>query len=445
VGKVQDVMNRDKQYFAKAGRIPYYPLVIEEAHGSTLIDVEGKKYIDLLSSASSQNVGHTPKKVVEAIQIQASKMVHYTPAYMHHEPLTKLSEKLCKLSPGNFEKQVLFGLTGSDACDGMIKFARGYTGRPYIISFENAYHGSTYGSISASTISLNMRRKIGPLLPGFYHIPYPDNYRGMYKENEPKTVEGYLAPLKEMFEKYVPPEEVACIMIETFQGDGGLLEPVPGYFEALSDLCKEHGILIALDDIQQGFGRTGKFSSIEHFNIEADLIAYGKSIAGGMPMSAIVGRKEVMEALDAPAHLFTTGANPVCCEAALATIEILEEEQLIQETERKGEIAKNRMNEWASRFDCVGDVRGKGLSIGIDIVSDKSSKTKDSEAALKICNRCFDRGVVIIAIAGSVLRFQPPLVITDEELNTALNILEETIEELDRGQLNNYKVDGQGW
>lgn len=445
MGKVQDVMNRDKQYFAKAGRIPYYPLVIEEAHGSTLIDVEGKKYIDLLSSASSQNVGHTPKKVVEAIQRQASKMVHYTPAYMHHEPLTKLSEKLCKLSPGNFEKQALFGLTGSDACDGMIKFARGYTGRPYIISFENAYHGSTYGSITASTISLNMRRKIGPLLPGFYHIPYPDNYRGMYKENEPKTVEGYLAPLKEMFEKYVPPEEVACIMIETFQGDGGLLEPVPGYFEALSDLCKEHGILIALDDIQQGFGRTGKFSSIEHFNIEADLIAYGKSIAGGMPMSAIVGRKEIMEALDAPAHLFTTGANPVCCEAALATIEILEEEQLIQETERKGEIAKKRMKEWATRFDCVGDVRGKGLSIGIDIVSDKSSKTKDSEAALKICNRCFDRGVVIIAIAGSVLRFQPPLVITDEELNTALNILEETIEELERGQLNNYKVEGQGW
>ena len=251
--------------------------------------------------------------------------------------------------------------------------------------------------------------------------------------------------MKEIFEKYVPPEEVACIMIETFQGDGGLLEPVPGYFEALSDLCKEHGILIALDDIQQGFGRTGKFSSIEHFNIEADLIAYGKSIVGGMPMSAIVGRKEIMEVLDAPAHLFTTGANPVCCEAALATIEILEKEQLIQETERKGEVAKKRMKEWKSKFDCVGDVRGKGLSIGIDIVSDKSSKTKDSEASLKICNRCFDRGVVIIAIAGSVLRFQPPLVITDEELNTALNILEETIEELERGQLNNYKVEGQGW
>ncbi|KIX90316.1 4-aminobutyrate aminotransferase [Staphylococcus microti] len=443
--RVQTIINQDQKYFAKAGRIPYYPLVIKEAHGSTLVDINGKTYIDLLSSASSQNVGHTPKKVVEAIQQQVARMVHYTPAYMHHEPLTKLAEKLCKLSPGNFEKQVLFGLTGSDACDGMIKFARGYTGRPYVISFTNAYHGSTYGAISASSIALNMRRKIGPLLPGFFHIPYPDAYRGLYNDSEPTTVEGYLAPLKDMFKTYVPPEEVACIMVETFQGDGGLLEPVPGYFEALADLCKAHGILLAVDDIQQGFGRTGKFSSIEHFDIEADLIAYGKSIAGGMPMSAIVGRKEVMEALDAPAHLFTTGANPVCCEAAIATIDLLEEENLISETARKGALVKARMQQWLTQYECVGDVRGKGLSIGIEIVSDKKNKTKDAAAALKICNYCFDHGVVIIAIAGSVLRFQPPLVITDDELNQALTTLEAAIEALENGMLDRYQIEGQGW
>lgn len=443
--KVQKVIEHDKKYFAKAGRIPYYPLVIESAHGATLTDVNGKSYIDLLSSASSQNVGHTPKKVVEAIKKQAEKMVHYTPAYMHHEPLSKLAERLCQLSPGNFEKQVLFGLTGSDAVDGMIKFARGFTGRPYVISYTNAYHGSTYGSITASTISLNMRRKIGPLLPGFFHIPYPDAYRGMYGASNVNTVDEYLAPLKEIFETYVPAEEVACILIETFQGDGGLLEPVKGYFEALSELCKEHGILLAVDDIQQGFGRTGKFSSVEHFDIEADLIAYGKSIAGGMPMSAIVGRKEVMDALDAPAHLFTTGANPVCCEAALATIDILEEDNLIAETARKGQRVKEQLQQWQTKYDCVGDVRGEGLSIGIDIVADKLNKTKDAEAALKICNYCFDHGVVIIAIAGSVLRFQPPLVITDDELDQALTILESAIQGVENGELDTYQVEGQGW
>ncbi|UXR70568.1 aspartate aminotransferase family protein [Staphylococcus sp. IVB6246] len=443
--KVQKVIEHDKKYFAKAGRIPYYPLVIESTHGATLTDVNGKSYIDLLSSASSQNVGHTPKKIVEAIKKQAEKMVHYTPAYMHHEPLSKLAERLCQLSPGSFEKQVLFGLTGSDAVDGMIKFARGFTGRPYVISFTNAYHGSTYGSITASTISLNMRRKIGPLLPGFFHIPYPDAYRGMYGASNANTVDEYLAPLKEMFETYVPAEEVACILIETFQGDGGLLEPVKGYFEALSELCKEHGILLAVDDIQQGFGRTGKFSSVEHFDIEADLIAYGKSIAGGMPMSAIVGRKEVMDALDAPAHLFTTGANPVCCEAALATIDILEEDNLIAETARKGQRVKEQLQQWQTKYDCVGDVRGEGLSIGIDIVTDKRNKTKDAEAALKICNYCFDHGVVIIAIAGSVLRFQPPLVITDDELDQALTILESAIQGVENGELDTYQVEGQGW
>jgi len=251
--------------------------------------------------------------------------------------------------------------------------------------------------------------------------------------------------IKEMFEKYVPAEEVACIVIETIQGDGGLLEPVEGYFEALQDLCKSHGILLAVDDIQQGLGRTGKWSSVTHYNIEPDLITFGKSLAGGLPMSAIVGRAEIMDTLDAPAHLFTTGANPVSCEAALATISMIEDENLLQGSTDKGAYVRQRMDQWKERFESVGDVRGKGLSIGIDIVSDKKNKTRDGEAALKICNRCFDNGVVIIAVAENVLRFQPPLVITYEELDTALNILESAIEDLESGKLNDYDIAGQGW
>ena len=445
MSKAQDLIKEDEQYFAKSGRIKYYPLAIDHGYGATLVDVDGKEYIDLLASASSQNVGHAPKKVTEAIKKQVDKFVHYTPAYMYHEPLIRLSKKLCDISPGDYEKRVTYGLSGSDANDGIIKFARAYTGRPYIISFTNAYHGSTFGSLSMSAISLNMRKKYGPLLNGFYHIPFPDNYRGLFEQPTPNTVDEYLAPLKEMFNKYVPADEVACIVLETIQGDGGLLEPVPGYFEALEGICREHGILIAVDDIQQGLGRTGKWSSVEHFNFTPDLITFGKSLAGGLPMSAIVGRKEIMETLEAPAHLFTTGANPVSCEAALATLEMIEEEQLLEASLEKGKYVRQTMDRWVTDYECIGDVRGKGLSIGIDVVSDPIQKTRDPEAALKICNYCFDKGVVIIAVAGNVLRFQPPLVISYEQLDYALSTLEDAIRALNRGELDQYEIEGQGW
>lgn len=445
MSKAQDLIKEDEQYFAKSGRIKYYPLAIDHGYGATLVDVDGKEYIDLLASASSQNVGHAPKKVTEAIKKQVDKFVHYTPAYMYHEPLIRLSKKLCDISPGDYEKRVTYGLSGSDANDGIIKFARAYTGRPYIISFTNAYHGSTFGSLSMSAISLNMRKKYGPLLNGFYHIPFPDNYRGLFEQPNANTVDEYLAPLKEMFDKYVPADEVACIVLETIQGDGGLLEPVPGYFEALEGICREHGILIAVDDIQQGLGRTGKWSSVEHFNFTPDLITFGKSLAGGLPMSAIVGRKEIMETLEAPAHLFTTGANPVSCEAALATLEMIEEEQLLEASLEKGKYVRQTMDRWVTDYECIGDVRGKGLSIGIDIVSDPIQKTRDPEAALKICNYCFDKGVVIIAVAGNVLRFQPPLVISYEQLDYALSTLEDAIRALNRGELDQYEIEGQGW
>ncbi|EOB7421600.1 aspartate aminotransferase family protein [Staphylococcus aureus] len=417
MSKAHQLIQEDEHYFAKSGRIKYYPLVIDHGYGATLVDIEGKTYIDLLSSASSQNVGHAPREVTEAIKAQVDKFIHYTPAYMYHEPLVRLAKKLCEIAPGDFEKRVTFGLTGSDANDGIIKFARAYTGRPYIISFTNAYHGSTFGSLSMSAISLNMRKHYGPLLNGFYHIPFPDKYRGMYEQPQANSVEEYLAPLKEMFAKYVPADEVACIVIETIQGDGGLLEPVPGYFEALEKICREHGILIT----------------------------FGKSLAGGMPMSAIVGRKEIMNCLEAPAHLFTTGANPVSCEAALATIQMIEDQSLLQASAEKGEYVRKRMDQWVSKYNSVGDVRGKGLSIGIDIVSDKKLKTRDASAALKICNYCFEHGVVIIAVAGNVLRFQPPLVITYEQLDTALNTIEDALTALEAGNLDQYDISGQGW
>ena len=443
--KSQKIIEKDKKYFAEAGRVPYYPFVVDHAKGSRITDVDGKEYIDLLSSASALNLGHRPQKVVDAIIDQTQRFIHYTPGYSHHKPLTELAERLAKLTPGDFAKKVSFGLSGSDASDGLIKFARAYTGRQNIITFENSYHGSTYGAISLSAISLNMRRKIGPFLPGVYHIPFPDNYRGMYGQKDPLSAEDYLAPLKSMLHSYLPGEEVAAVVVETLQGDGGLLEPVPGYFEKLYDICQEYGILFCVDDVQQGLGRTGKWSSIEHFNVVPDLVTYGKSLAGGLPLSAIVGRAEIMDSLGSIGHVFTTGANPVCCQAALAVLDTMEEENILQASLDKGDQARARMATWLEDYNFVGDVRGLGLSIGIEIVKDPDQKEKDAQAALKITNRCYEKGVLIITLAGNVLRFQPPLNISQEDLDQALTIIEESLADYQAGLLDGYDVSGQGW
>lgn len=445
MSRFNELMAKDDQYFAKAGRVYYYPLLIDHAQGTTLVDINGKEYIDLLASASSLNVGHTPPKVVAAIQKQSAKMIHYMPSYMFHQPEIELAEKICQLTPGSFAKKVTFGLSGSDANDALIKFARAFTGRPAIVTFENSYHGTTYGAISMSAMNPRMRAKMGPFVPDMAHIPFPDNYRGLYGKTEPETIEGYLAPFRQMLKTYLPPEEVACVVVETIQGDGGLLEPVAGYFKALYDLCHEHGILFAVDDVQQGLGRTGTWCSTEHFGIEADLVVYGKSLASGMPLSALVGKAEIMDSLPSPANTFTTAANPVCCAASLATLTMLEEENLLAESTRKGKIAKERMMQWKAVYSFIGDVRGIGLSLGIDIVSDKKSKTKDGQGALRICNRLFEKGVVMITIGESVLRFQPPLVITDHTLLQALDLIEETLNEFAQGELADYDVSGQGW
>lgn len=435
MSRAEQLVAEDKKYFSKAGRVPYYQLVIDHAHGSTVWDVDGKEYLDMLSSAGALNTGHTHEKVVEAIITQTKKMIHYTPAYMYHEPLVKLSKKLTEITPGTFAKKVIFGLSGSDANDALIKFARAYTGRQNIISFINAYHGSTYGSLSMTPIAPNMRRKIGPLLPGMYQFPFGDVYRGMYGGSEPNTAEEVLAPIKQAFESYLPADEVAAVVIEPIQGDGGILVPSKEFMQGLYALCKEHGILFCVDEVQQGMGRTGKWFSIEHFDIEPDLIAIGKSIASGLPLSALVGKAEIMDSLAAPAHVFTTAGNPVSCEASLATIDVIENEKLIDGARTKGEFVMKRISQWEEKYPIVGQTRGIGLSIGIDIVKDKASKEKDALSALKICNRCFEKGVIITTIAKSVLRFQPPLVITEEELTHALDVIEKSIIELLDGNI----------
>lgn len=444
--RCHSVVEQDSEVIPSGCRVPYYPLVIKSGSGAIMKDVDGNEYIDMLSSAAALNTGQAHPKVVDAIIKQVKEFIHYTPAYVYHEALVKLAKELTEITPGNFSKKVAFGLSGSDSNDGMIKFARAYTGRSKIISFVGSYHGSTYGSISLSAISLNMRRKIGPLLPDIDHINYPDCYRCKFDKKEDCCKLECLEELEDKFRNYLPPEEVAAIVMEPIAGDGGLIVPPKKYVHALYNLCKKNGILFVVDEIQQGFGRTGKWFAIENFDVEPDIIVMGKSIASGMPMSAIVARSEIMESLDAPAHVFTTMANPVSCSAALATISVIKEEELMKRSKELGDYLKVRFNEMKDKYSIIGDVRGMGLSIGVDLVTDRNTKERAREAAAKICYRCWEKGVILTFFSNNVLRVQPPLVITKEQIDKAVAIIEESINEYLKGDIpDEVLLEAKGW
>lgn len=420
---------------ATSARIKYYDIVIDHGHGAVLTDVEGHQYLDLLASASSTNTGHTHPKVVQAIQHQAAKLIQYTPAYFANTSAAKLAPKLASLAPISGPVEISWGNSGSDANDAIIKFARAATGRQYVVSFTGAYHGSTYGSMSASAVSLNMTRKMGPLLPGMVKVPFPSPWLKEAGESEDHFVDRFFAAFKLPFETYLPADEVAVILVEPIQGDGGIAMMPPAFMTKIYQFAKAHGILFAIDEINQGLGRTGKWWSIQHFpGIEPDLMSVGKSLASGLPLSAVIGRRAVMEALGAPAHLFTTAGNPVTTAAALATLDVIEEEDLVARSARLGEEARQFFTAAQAKYDFIGDVRMYGLNGGIDIV-DPQTGQPDPTATTKLIYRVFELGALIISLRGNILRFQPPLVITEDQLAQAFAIFTQAFDELAANKL----------
>ncbi|MBB6217835.1 4-aminobutyrate aminotransferase [Anaerosolibacter carboniphilus] len=435
ITKCIKAVERDRKVIADSSRISYYPLVISSIDGATIEDIDGNKYIDLLSSAGALNVGGSNSRVKEAIIEQLSKFIHYTPAYSYHEPMIRLAEKLIEITPGNYSKKVAFGLSGSDANDGIIKFARAYTGRSSIITFIGAYHGSTYGSMTMSAITPKMRRKIGPFVPDIHSFMYPNCYRCNFGKSEDCCNLECLEQIKEAFKNYIPIDEVAAIIIEPIQGDGGIIVPPKKYIKKLYELCIKNKILFVSEEVQQGFGRTGKWFGIDNFDVIPDAVILGKSIASGMPLSAIVAREEIMQSLEAPAHAFTTAANPVCCCAALSTIEIISEKGFLEHVNKIGNLVKEYFNKIKDAYEIIGDVRGLGLSIGVELVTDRIKKEKDIQAASKICYRCYEKGVVLITLNGNVLRIQPPLNITEKEMSKALEIIKSSIDDYLGGRI----------
>lgn len=289
MAKNDELIHQEARSLASQSRIKYFDLVIAQGNGALLTDADGKEYIDLLASASSTNTGHCHPSVVQAITQQAQKLIQYTPAYFANQIAAQLSTRLTKLAPMSGPVKLAWGNSGSDANDAIIKFARAYTGWQYIVTFTGAYHGSTYGSLTASGVSLNMTRKLGPLLPGIIKVPYPDPWQKASQETEEQFVERMFAAFKLPFETYLPPDEVACILIEPIQGDGGIIKAPTKYLQKVYEFAHEHGILFAVDEVNQSMGRTGKWWSIQHFELEPDLMSVGKSLASGLPLSAVIG------------------------------------------------------------------------------------------------------------------------------------------------------------
>ncbi|MDN6968223.1 aspartate aminotransferase family protein [Oenococcus sp. UCMA 17063] len=447
LGKASRLIDEENNYYARSARINYYDLVIDHAHGATLVDVDGNEYIDLLASASAINVGHTNERVVKAISEQAQKLIHYTPAYFHHVPGIELSKRLAKLAPGNSPKMVSFGNSGSDANDAIIKFSRAYTGRQYIVSYMGAYHGSTYGSQTLSGTSLNMTRKIGPMLPGVVHVPYPDLYRRYKGENEHDVAIRYFNAFKAPFESFLPADETACVLIESIQGDGGIVKAPEEYMQLVYKFCHDNGILFAVDEVNQGLGRTGKMWGIQQYkDIEPDLMSVGKSLASGMPLSAVIGKRDIMQSLDAPAHIFTTSGNPVCAAASLATLDVIRDDHLVEKSAEDGEYAKQRFLDMQKHHPMIGDIRMWGLNGGIELVKDPKTKEADNDAATKVIYYAFAHGVVIITLAGNILRFQPPLVISHKQLDQALQVLDDAFTAVEKNKVEVPKDAGKiGW
>jgi 4-aminobutyrate aminotransferase len=408
----------------------FYPLVVESAHGSLVKDVDGNQFIDFASGIAVLSTGSTHPRVVEAIRRQSEKFIHYSYTDFYYENIVELSEKLISMVPGSFPKMIYYGNSGAEAVEAAMKLTRNYTKRPIFLAHTGSFHGRTMGALSLTASKPIQRKGSLPLVPDTVHFPFPYCYRCPWKQLFPECDYYCVAYFKEQYlEKFVPVDEVAAYFFESIQGEGGYVVPPPDYFHRMEFLRKE-GVLFVSDEIQTGVGRTGKFLGVENFGVIPDVVTIAKGIASGLPLSAMIAKSEVMNSWKPGQHASTFGANPVAVESALATLEIINSERLMENAKKLGEKAVKRLLEWKEKYEIVGDARGLGLFIGIEIVKDKRSKTRGEEEAKKIMDYCFRHGALVIMAGRNTLRVIPPLTISEDELTEGLDILEEGISDV---------------
>jgi 4-aminobutyrate aminotransferase / (S)-3-amino-2-methylpropionate transaminase / 5-aminovalerate transaminase len=400
----------------------YAPIVIAEGRGATITDVDGNTFIDFTGGVGCLNVGHSHPRVVEAAQAQLERFSHTDFTIVPYEAYVELAERLCALAPVRAPVKAAFFNAGTEAVENAVKFARAYTGRPAVIAFEGAFHGRTMMSMSLTSKTHPYKAGFGPFAPEVYRAPFPQDYRG------PSTEEA-LAALERVFTTSVAVENVAAIVIEPVQGEGGFLPAPREFLEGVRRICDEHGIVLVVDEVQTGFGRTGRMFALEHFGIEADLMTVAKSIAMGLPLSGVLGRAEIMDAPGDSAIGGTYVGNPVAQAAALAVLDVMAEDDLVARAAQLGETMRARMLAWQERFPAIGDVRGLGAMLAIELVEDRQTKRPAAELATAVVEAAAKRGLLLLkaGIHGNCIRVLSPLVLTDAELEEALSVWEDAL------------------
>ena len=427
--EAKKVLKKDQEFVSQS-YTRVYPLVVKRAKGVWVEDVDSNRFLDFTSGIAVCNTGHCHPRVVEAIHRQAEELIHMSGSDFYYGLQSTLAEKLAEITPGPREKRVFFGNSGAEAIEAALKLARYHTKRPRVLAFLGAFHGRTMGALSLTASKVIHEKGFSPLVPGVTHVPYAYCYRCPYHHQQyPGCSIACVDWIREdLFKRSLPPEEVAAIFVEPIQGEGGYIVPPPEFHQRLFKLAKEFGILFVDDEVQSGMGRTGRMMAIEHWGVVPDIIALAKGIASGMPLGATVSQSEVMDWVPG-SHASTFGGNPISCQAALTTIELLEE-GLIENAAGLGEYILGQLRGLQKRFPLIGDVRGKGLMIGIELVKDPETKEKAIEERSKIIQACFEKGLLILGCGENVVRLIPPLIVTKREVDVALAILEEVFKDL---------------
>jgi 4-aminobutyrate aminotransferase len=406
------------------------PIVVQRAEGATVWDADGTAYLDCFAGIAVVNAGHRHPRVLAAVRDQLEQVVHAA-TYLYHVPVVAdLAEQLARIAPGELTK-TFFGNSGAEGIETAIRLAKAYTGRHEIVTLTHSFHGRSAGTLS---ITGNKARKTrgGPYLPGIAFAPAPYVYRNPFGTDDPEVVAERCAEMVEWAIAYQSSGDVAAFIAEPVMGEGGILVPPSSYFRRVKEVLDQHGILFIADEVQSGFGRTGKTFAIEHFDTVPDIMVMAKGIADGFPLSATIARPEIADSLRPGEHLSTFGGNPVSCAAALANIAVLEDEHLPEEAARKGERTLSRLRELADRHTLIGDVRGLGLMIGIELVTDHTTRTPAAREAAHVRRLCREAGVLVGVggQAGNVVRFQPPLIIGDEDLDRAVDTLDHALNQI---------------
>jgi 4-aminobutyrate aminotransferase len=425
--KAQKILRLDRRFISPS-YTRSYPAVIERGEGCWVWDVDGNKFLDFNAGIAVCATGHCHPVVVEAISKQAKRLIHMSGTDYYYPQQVQLAQKLVEITPGDYKKKVFFCNSGAESVEAAVKLARHVQVRPYFIAFYGAFHGRTLGALSLTASKSVQKSRFGPLLSGIFHVPYAYCYRCAYNLEYPSCEFACVKYIEnQVFRTVAPPDEVAAIVVEPIQGEGGYVVPPPGYHQRLRELCDKYGILLIADEVQSGIGRTGKMMAIEHWDTDADIYCLAKGMGSGMPIGAIVTKASLMHWREGT-HASTFGGNPVCAASALATIRLVQE-SLCENARKMGEFFIKRLETMQAKHDCIGDVRGKGLMVGAEIVQSSINKQPNPEKRNAIVQRAFELGLILQGCGPNTVRFAPPLTIAEEEAQVGLEIFEQALTE----------------